>query len=441
MKALGGALAELSVEVRAAASGPSDALRLAALFSSGPALVDAERVLTDLESGRQMNDLELCFWKTPEELRTQLLSQFKKHLGLKSDNDVATFNSALGIAEQGWVPFDHPDGAENFQILSPVRMHAHGVYELNRWVQHHFREPELKKARAHRAIKLGDEELVLRDKVIQLKNGLRPAWDGKSQEEMYIANGEVGILTSSSKGFLNAIFAGRPGRTFGYSSKYDFSDGSGPLELAYALTVHKAQGSDFQKVFVVVPRQCQNLTRELFYTAITRSKQQLVLLVEGESSARLSDFRDKSDTARRNTNLFTAAVREHANQIPYADHLIHRTEKGHLVRSKSELVIANMLFHLDVNYEYEQELELKDGAPPIHPDFSFTDPGGDRIVWEHLGMLGREDYRKSWENRKKDYVQAGFVVGKNLFTSEDDERGGLDSKHIKKIAEQIRELL
>jgi|ERR1035441_5993969 hypothetical protein len=71
-----------------------------------------------------------------------------------------------------------------------------------------------------------------------------------------------------------------------------------------------------------------------------------------------------------------------------------------------------MLFHLDVNYEYEQELELKDGAPPIHPDFLFTDPGGDRIVWEHLGMLSREDYRRSWENRKKDYEQAGFVVGK-----------------------------
>jgi ATP-dependent exoDNAse (exonuclease V) alpha subunit len=441
VKALSGALGELSVEVRAAASGPSDALRLAALFSSGPALVDAERVLTDLEGGEKMNDLELCFWKTPEELRAQLLSQFRKHLGLKSDDDVAAFNSALGITEQGWVPFDNPDGAENFQILSPVRMHPHGVYEINRWVQHHFRAPELKKARDHRALKLGDEELVLRDKVIQLKNGTRPAWNGKSQDEMYIANGEVGILTSSAKGFLNAIFAGRPGWTFGYSAKYDFADGSGPLELAYALTVHKAQGSDFERVFVVVPRQCSNLTRELFYTALTRSRKQLVLLVEGESSARLNDFRDKSDTARRNTNLFAAAVRERADQIPYADHLIHRTEKGHLVRSKSELVVSNMLFHLGVQYEYEQALELKEGAPSIHPDFSFTDPSGDRIVWEHLGMMSREDYRSSWERRKKDYEQAGFVVGKNLFTSEDDDRGGLDSKRIKKIAEQIRDLL
>jgi len=194
-------------------------------------------------------------------------------------------------------------------------------------------------------------------------------------------------------------------------------------------------------VFVVIPQHCSNLTRELLYTALTRSRKQTVLLVEGQTASRLNDFRDKSDTARRNTNLFAAVVRERMDQIPYAEHLIHTTEKGHLVRSKSELVIANMLFHLGVQYEYEQALELKEGAPPIHPDFSFTDPAGDRIVWEHLGMMSREDYRKGWERRKKDYEQAGFVVDVNLFTSEDDERGGLDSKPIKKIAEQIRELL
>src|SRR5262249_23515400 len=160
--------------------------------------------------------------------------------GLNSDKDIAGFNRALGISDQGWVPFDAPDGAENFQVLSPVRMHAHGVYEINRWVQHHFRAQELKRARERRALKLGDEEIVLRDKVIQLDNGVRRAWNGKNQVELYLANGEVGILTSSSNGFLNAIFAGRPGVTFGYKDSYDFADGAGPLELAYALTVHKA---------------------------------------------------------------------------------------------------------------------------------------------------------------------------------------------------------
>ena len=64
-------------------------------------------------------------------------------------------------------------------------------------------------------------------------------------------------------------------------------------------------------------------------------------------------------------------VRERSDQIPYAEHLIHTTDKGHLVRSKSELVIANELFHLGINYEYEQpfDLELKRGTITIHPDF------------------------------------------------------------------------
>jgi ATP-dependent exoDNAse (exonuclease V) alpha subunit len=447
-KALGAALAELTVEVRAAVGGPSDALRLAALFASGPSLVDADRILVDLETGKNLNDLEVCFWKTPEELHRQILGQFQKHLGLTSDTDIARFNLALGIGEKGWVEVEKPDGAERFQILSPVRMHSHGVRELNRWVQHHFRAAELQMARVGngkwRTTRLGDEEIVARDKVIQVWNEYRNGynWESRAVEEgVYLANGEVGVVNPAKvKDFLNVIFAGRRAMSFGYSWR-NFDDGSGPLELAYALTVHKAQGSDFEMVFVVIPQHCPNLTRELLYTALTRSRKQMVLLVEGHTASRLNDFRDKSDTARRNTNLFSAVVRERMDQIPYAEHLIHKTEKGHLVRSKSELVISNMLFHLSVQYEYEQALELKEGSPPIHPDFSFTDPAGDRIVWEHLGMMSREDYRKSWERRKKDYEQAGFALGVNLFTSEDDERGGLDSTHIKRVAEHIRELL
>lgn len=48
--------------------------------------------------------------------------------------------------------------------------------------------------------------------------------------------------------WLNVVFAGRPNLRFGYSSR-DFPGGWGPLALAYAITVHKSQGSEFQKVF------------------------------------------------------------------------------------------------------------------------------------------------------------------------------------------------
>jgi hypothetical protein len=95
---------------------------------------------------------------------------------------------------------------------------------------------------------------------------------------------------------------------------------------------------------------------------------------------------DIAHTRRGGTpTLSRRPVRERADQIPYVDHVIHKTEKAHLVRSKSELVIANLPYRMGHGLEkYEQPMELKEGVRPIHPNFSFTDAAGDRIVWEHL---------------------------------------------------------
>ncbi len=68
--------------------------------------------------------------------------------------------------------------------------------------------------------------------------------------------------------FLNVAFAGRPDVRFGYG-RWDFGGDKAPLELAYALTVHKAQGSEFDTVFLVLPRECRLLTRELLYVKST----------------------------------------------------------------------------------------------------------------------------------------------------------------------------
>ncbi len=195
VQALGDALARLTVEVRTTQDTRSDTLRLASWFTREPQPVDADRVLSDLELGEEFNDLEVCFWKNPEELRMRLLERFQSHLGLNSATDIQGFNRALGLNEKGWIPFDMPEGVENFQILSPVRMHPHGVHELNRWVQRRFREAELKKAREQWGTSLGDEEIVVCDKVIQVRNQKRKAYDGKNQVELYLANGEIGTVS------------------------------------------------------------------------------------------------------------------------------------------------------------------------------------------------------------------------------------------------------
>ena len=163
------AVARLTVEVRAASVGASDTLRLASWFTAAQQPVDADRVLGELELRGTFNDLEVSYWTNPDELRQQLLNQFQRHLGLTGIDDVVGFNRALGIGEDRRVPVENTDGVEGFQVLSPVRMHAYGVLDLNRWIQNQFRKDELSKARARpaRGPSLGDEGIVHRDKVIQ----------------------------------------------------------------------------------------------------------------------------------------------------------------------------------------------------------------------------------------------------------------------------------
>lgn len=169
------------------------------------------------------------------------------------------------------------------------------------------------------------------------------------------------------------------------------------------------------------------------------------MLIEGDNASVLFDLTrpEASETARRNTNLFCGAVRTDGTDAPYAEHLIHRTRKGHLVRSKSELVIANMLYGMGMGdwYRYERvcEGDLEPGR--LRPDFSFVTDDGDLIVWEHLGMLTRDDYRRGWEWKKNWYETNGFVPEETLFTTQDDVRGGLDSSEIERVARRIRDLL
>ena len=177
------------------------------------------------------------------------------------------------------------------------------------------------------------------------------------------------------------------------------------------------------RFFVVLPKTGRILSRELIYTALTRAKKRVVLLVQ-DSIGWLREFTkpQASVLARRNTNLFDYSVRAERLNIPYVEGLIHGTaKKGLFVRSKSEVVIVNQLVNAGVEFEYEQLLE-ENGHRCI-PDFSFETPWGDRIIWEHLGMLVVPEYKASWERKLKFYEEIGYTLGENLFTTCDHENG------------------
>ncbi len=75
----------------------------------------------------------------------------------------------------------------------------------------------------------------------------------------------------------------------------------------------------------------------------------------------------------------------------YPEKLIHNTYAGILVRSKSEVLIANALFSKQIPFRYEACLQL--GSHTVYPDFTIRHPVTKKIYyWEHLGMMGEEDY-------------------------------------------------
>jgi hypothetical protein len=142
------ALARLGIELRTAEQGAaSDTLKLASWFTREQQPADAEWVLSEEGEGESLNDLRVCTWETPADLYRVIGQQFVSELGLSAPDDVAGFNAALGLTPEGWVPWEDHDGAERFQILSPVRLQPHGIHQINRWVQDTFRRPQLRSAR------------------------------------------------------------------------------------------------------------------------------------------------------------------------------------------------------------------------------------------------------------------------------------------------------
>jgi hypothetical protein len=213
------------------------------------------------------------------------------------------------------------------------------------------------------------------------------------------------------------------------------------LELAYALTVHKAQGSEFDTVFVVVPNPCRILSRELLYTALTRQSSRLVLLCQGDPF-KLLDYRFMSDTARRLTNIFGPPEPVQVGERVYDKKHIQRSRRGELMISKSEVIIADALAAAGIEYAYELPLIGSDGTRR-YPDFTIEDADtGETWFWEHLGMLGDAEYDQKWVAKLAWYRSNGILPddeggGPNGTLLTTTEIEGIDrpqiARHIKKI--------
>ena len=162
---------------------------------------------------------------------------------------------------------------KDIQVLSPTRQGRIGTPELNKILQAELNPPDKKKAELKTAYGI----YRVGDKVMQTRNNYEISWTrtdgGKEENGKGVYNGDIGIVTAVRTS-LKIVTIDFDGRIADYSGEM-LDD----LELAYAVTVHKSQGSEYDAVILTLYDGMDNLYyRNLLYTAVTRAKKLLVIL-------------------------------------------------------------------------------------------------------------------------------------------------------------------
>ena len=170
--------------------------------------------------------------------------------------------------------------ADQIMVLSPTRRHQTGTASLNQQLQEALNPPAPGKGER----RFGPYLFRTGDRVMQVKNNYDIMWKetGGLGAGLGIFNGDIGFITGiDERG--ETITVDFEGRVVEYSP-----DMLGELEPAYAMTVHKAQGSEYRAVILAVNDVAPMLmTRGVLYTAITRARELLILVGDEEKVAQM----------------------------------------------------------------------------------------------------------------------------------------------------------
>ena len=188
---------------------------------------------------------------------------------------------------------------KNIQVLTPTKKGKMGTKELNKSLQ------EALNPKNDDILEKTYGDMIFRegDRIMQIKNNYDIYWEKGSRNDLRtyesgtgVFNGEIGriVKISNEERQIQVLFDD------GKVTWYTFSE-LDQLEHAYSITIHKAQGSEFDVVILVIPQSSNMLlTRNLLYTGITRAKKLLIVI----GNKNLIEYMvNNCDTKKRNTGL------------------------------------------------------------------------------------------------------------------------------------------
>lgn len=204
-------------------------------------------------------------------------------------------NSIVNLVTKRLTKFTGLESTQ-IQILAPMKAGVCGIDNLNRTLQEIINPSSIRKYE----IVLGQHILREGDKVMQTVNNYDLVWkkyNGLTEEEGEgVFNGDIGTIISISPQNGETLVEFDDGRRCIYP-RTDIGD----LSLAYAITIHKSQGSEFDVVVIpAIAGPSLILTRNLIYTAVTRAKQMVVIVGQKKNLRRMVA---NSYTAKRFTLL------------------------------------------------------------------------------------------------------------------------------------------
>lgn len=215
---------------------------------------------------------------------------------IKENNQEKVLEQVLSLCNGRLKKFGDYDFFESIQVLTPTKKGLLGTKEMNKALQQTLNPPrdgEAEKASMGAIFRIGD-------RVMQIKNNYDMYWEKRNKEDFEtgngVFNGETGTITNIDE------------REKSIRVKFDdekvcwypFNELE-QLEHSYCITIHKAQGSEFDVVIMIAPQAAPMLlTRNLLYTGITRAKKLLIVV----GNDRVVDYMIKNvDSKKRNTGL------------------------------------------------------------------------------------------------------------------------------------------
>ena len=215
---------------------------------------------------------------------------------IKENNQEKVLEQVLSLCNGRLKKFGDYDFFESIQVLTPTKKGLLGTKEMNKALQQELnpsKQGEEEKASMAAIFRIGD-------RVMQIKNNYDMSWEKRNGESVEIGNGvfngETGIITNISEKEKNIRVKFDDEKV----CWYQFNELE-QLEHSYCITIHKAQGSEFDVVIMLAPQAAPMLlTRNLLYTGITRAKKLLIVV----GNDRVIDYMIKNvDSKKRNTGL------------------------------------------------------------------------------------------------------------------------------------------